>query len=216
MRLLFIILSAVAFASRAEAQVTIDGGVNWLGGYGIGASSAELRTNAPGPSPPPFTLFDVDSRMTSAPGGEIRVGVDFGGWTVEGSAAYARRRLAFSVGNDAEAAAAAFDGESVQTYEFGGGVTFELPYPSAARLRSFAGAGASYLRQLHQDRTLVETGRVFYAGIGARYWLWGRPASPRSAGVRGDLRLNVRRGAVDFQDETRTYPSLSLLLFLGL
>ena len=34
-------------------------------------------------------------------------------------------------------------------------------------------AGAGYLRQLHQDRTLIEHGQIFYAGGGLRYWLRG-------------------------------------------
>ncbi len=209
-------LCGVLWAAGADAQVIIDGGVSWLGGYPIGISNADLRTNAPGAAPPPFTLFTVDSRLGAAVGGEVRAGYDFGGWSVEGSAAYARRRLAFSISGDTEAPATDFEGESVQHYEFGGGVTWQLPWLQADRLRTFAAGGATYLRQLHQDRTLVETGSVIYVGAGTRYWLRGRPDSPRSLGLRGDFRINVSRHAIDFEDKTRTYPSLSLLLFLAL
>ena len=211
-----LLCSALCAGGVEAQQVTIDGGLTWLGGYAIGVSDAELRTNAPGATPPPFTLFSADSRLGATVGGEVRGGVDFGGWSVEGSAAYARRRLAFSISGDSEAAAASFDGESVQRYEFGAGVTWRLPWLHADRVRTFAAGGATYLRELHQDRTLVETGSVIYAGAGARYWLWGRPDGRRSIGLRGDVRINVRRNAIDFEDNVRTYPSLSLLLFLAL
>ena len=214
----FVLAACLARAAGADAQVTIDAGATWLGGYPIGVSDAQLRTNAPGATPPPFTLFSVDSRLDGAVGGEVRGGVEVGkGLAIEGSAAFARRRLSFAIANDPEAPAQAFAGESVQHYEFGAGLTWTLPRLRTDRLRSFAAAGATYLRELHQDRTLVESGQVYYAGGGARYWLWGRPgSSSRGLGLRGDLRFNIRRHGIDFDDQARHYPSLSLLLFLAL
>lgn len=204
-------------ASTADAQVTIDGGVNWMGSYPVGVSDADLRTNAPGSSPPPFTLFSVDSRIGAAVAGEVRVGVEVGkGFGAEGTVAFARPRLAFSISGDSETSAGDYNGESLQHYEFGAGLTWALPRPRQERLRAFLSGGGAYLRDLHQDRTLVETGQLFYAGAGARYWLRGRPGSPRSIGLRGDLRYNLRTGAIDFEDRGRRYPSLSLLLFLAL
>ena len=202
---------------EAEAQVTINGGFGWSGGYGIGASSAQLRPNSPGVNAPPFTLFSVDSRIAPSPGGELRVGVAITpGFTVEGGALLANRQLTFAVSGDPETAAQQFDGETLHQYVFDGGVTWELPVLRRSRLRTFASGGAGYLRQLHQDRTLVETGQIYYVGGGARYWLRGRPDSSRSMGIRGDLRANVRRHGIDFEDRTRLYPTLSLLVFLGL
>lgn len=215
-RIVLAALVCALWATPARAQLFIDGGLNWSGGYPIGVSDASLRTNAPGAAPPPFTLFTVDSRMAGATGGEVRVGWKAGQWSVEGSAAYARRALSFSVAGDTEGANGEFDGESVQHYEFGGGVTWQLPRLHTDRLQTFAAGGATYLRQLHQDRTLVETGGVLYGGAGVRYWLWRRPDSDRSLGVRGDVRINVSQGAIDFENTTRAYPSLSLLLFLSL
>lgn len=211
------LLTAALRAATANAQVTIDGGVNWMSGYPVGVSEANLRTNAPGSSPPPFTLFSVDSRIGAAVAGEIRVGVDVGkGFAAEGTVAFARPRLAFSIGGDSEASPADYSGESLQQYEFGAGLTWALPRPRPDRLRAFLSGGGAYLRQLHQDRTLVETGQVYYAGAGARYWLRGRPDSARSIGLRSDLRFNFRREGIDFADRTRFYPSLSLLLFWAL
>lgn len=202
---------------EAEAQVTINGGLGWSGGYDIGASSAQLRTNAPGAAAPPFTLFSVDSRVVPSPGGEVRLGMAITPrFSIEGGIVLANRRLAFAVSGDPESAAQQLDGETLHHYVFDAGVTWELPVLRRSRMRTFASAGAGYLRQLHQDRTLVETGQVYYAGGGARYWLRGRPTSSRSLGVRGDARLNMRRHGIDFEDRLRLYPTLSLLMFLAL
>lgn len=204
-------------ANVAQAQVTFHGGVGWSSGYDIGRSTAELRTNSPGSLTPSFRLFNVDSRISPSPGAEVRVGValphDF---TLEGGVSFARRRLAFTISGDPETTAQQFDGETLQHYVFDAGLLWELPLLRGTRVRAFAGGGAGYLRLLHQDRTLVETGEIYYAGGGARYWLRGRPTSSRSLGIRGDLRLNVRRRGIDFENRARTYPTASLLMFVGL
>jgi hypothetical protein len=208
---------ACLLANVAQAQVTVNGGVGWSGGYDIGRSAAELRTNSPGSFTPPFTLFRVDSRISPSPGGEVRVGVALPrDLTLEGGVLFARRRLAFRITGDTETTSPQLDGETLQHYVFDAGLLWELPVLRGALVRTFAGGGAGYLRQLHQDRTLVETGEIYYVGGGARYWLRGRPTSSRSLGIRGDLRLNVRRRGIDFENRTRTHPTASLLMFIGL
>jgi opacity protein-like surface antigen len=207
----------VVTAAAADAQVTINGGLGWSGGYGIGDATAQLRTNATGTTPPPFTLFNVDSRIDQAPGGELRVGVAITPRVaIEGGALFARRRLAFNISGDPETAPQELDGENLQHYVFDAGVLWELPLVRQRRFRTFASGGAGYVRQLHQDRTLVESGQVYYLGGAARYWLRGGPASNRSLGVRGDVRLNLRRNGIEFDDQSRVYPTVSLAVFLGL
>ena len=55
-------------------------------------------------------------------------------------------------------------------------------------LRPFVTAGGGYLRQLHEGLTVIEEGRVFYVGGGARYWIFARargvPQGRRSASRR--------------------------------
>jgi hypothetical protein len=215
--LVIVCVSGCLFADAAQAQVTINGGLGWSGGYDIGRSSAQLRPNSPGATAPPVTFFSVDSRIAPSPGGEVRVGVAITPrFSVEGGVLLANRRLAFAVSGDPESAAQRLDGETLHQYVFDAGVTWELPVLRRSRVQTFASGGAGYLRQLHQDRTLVETGQVYYVGGGARYWLRGRPTSSRSLGVRGDLRLNIRRRGIDFENRARTYPTVSLLMFVGL
>ena len=203
--------------ANANAQVTISVGPEWLGGYPIGTSTAQLRTNAPGAAPPPFRLFTVESRIAPSAAGEVRVGVAITPrLTVEGGAVFGRRRVPLSISGDLEAAPQRLEGESLHHYVFDGALAFELHHPSRTRLRTFVLGGAGYLRQLHEDRTLVKTGQLYYLGGGAKYWLRHRPDSSRSLGVRGDVRFNVRHHGVDFENKTRLYPSVSLLLFVAL
>ena len=217
LRLLITSLILTVGVANADAQVTISGGPSWLGGHPIGTSTAELRTNAPGAEPPPFTLFTLDSRIAPSVAGEVRVGVEITSrLSVEGGAAFGRRRVPFSITGDVEAGSQELEGESLQHYVFDAGLAWQLGRPRGTRLRMFVLGGAGYLRQLHQDRTLVESGQVYYAGAGAKYWLWHRPDSSRSLGVRGDVRLNVRRHGIDFKDTVRLFPSVSLFLFLAL
>src|SRR5688572_6976494 len=127
---------------EADAQVTINGGLGWSGGYDIGASSAQLRTNAPGAIPPPFTWFTVDSRIAPSPGGEVRVGVAINPrLTVEGGVLLANRQLAFAVSGDPESAAQQLDGETLHHYVLDAGVTWELPVLRRNRVRTFASGG---------------------------------------------------------------------------
>lgn len=205
----------VLMAPAAQAQVTINGGLGWSGGYGIGDATAELRTNATGTAPPPFKLFSVDSRIASAPGAEVRVGIGIARrLAIEGGVLFARRRLSFSISGDPESGAQELDGESLQHYVFDAGLLWELPAAPQSRFRTFATGGAGYVRQLHQDRTLVESGQVYYLGGAARYWLRGTADSNHSFGLRGDARLNLRRNGIDFENATRLYPTVSLSLFL--
>lgn len=201
----------------AAAQVTIGGGVSWPGGYDIGSSTAELRRNATGSANQPFALFVADSRISRSIGGEVRVGVALSRRVaIEGGAAFARPRIAVTISADTEAGAQSLDGESLQQYLFDAALAWHLPKPASLPVGPFLLAGAGYLRQLHQDRTLVESGQVYYAGAGARYWLKGGPDAPRSLGLRGDVRVNLRRNGIDFENATRVFPTASLHFFLGL
>ena len=84
------------------------------------------------------------------------------------------------------------------------------------RVRPFVLAGGGYLRQLYDERTLVETGSLYYAGAGVRYWLRGGDGQRRSVGLRADGRAQWRRDGVEFEGKTRVAPVVTLHLFLEL
>jgi hypothetical protein len=63
---------------------------------------------------------------------------------------------------------------------------------------------------------LVESGQLYFAGGGARFWLRGSATSSRSLGLRTDVRVNIRRRGADFENAVRVYPTVSALFFVGL
>jgi hypothetical protein len=209
-----------AFAQEApslrEHCVTIDAGAIVLGGYDIGTSSAKLRGNAMGPAPAPFTLLTAHSAVTRTTAPELRVGVSLTRRiAIEFGATVGYPHVGVGISADAESVVQELPGEALEQYLFDGGLNWQLPVSLGRRLAPFASAGAGYLRQLHEDRTFVETGRIYYAGAGARYWLRGGHGQAWPAGLRGEFRLNMRRGGIDFEDKMRAYPTISLLFFIG-
>ena len=198
-------------------HVTINAGVLWSGSFDVGIATAQLRGNGSGPSAPPFTLFKADSRVTSTFAPELKVGFTLTPRiSLEGGASFSSPNIAVSITADAEAPSQELAGEKLQQYVFDGGVTWQLPVSTGRKLALFVSGGAGYLRQLHEERTLGETGQVYYTGAGARYWLRGGHGASKALGVRGDVRVNFRRKGIDFEDKMRTYPTFSLFLFVGL
>lgn len=189
----------------------------WLGGYDVGTSSAQLRGNGTGTTPPSFTLFTADSHFSPASAPEIRLSFSLTPRiTIEGGASLSHPRVGVRIAGDLEAAAQELPGEKLQQYVFDGGLSWQLPLSLGRRLAPYVTGGAGHLRQLHEDRTFAETGRIYYAGGGARYWLRGGHGRARPAGLRGEFRLNVRDKGIDFEDQMRTYPTFSLFLFIGI
>lgn len=201
-------------ALRAH-HVLVSGGVMWSGSYPIGDATATLRTNAPGAGAPPFTLFSTASTLESATGVGGRV--EFAltpNMAIEVGASFARPRISVAISQDLEAAAQVLQGESLQQYVVDAGVVWQVPVRLGRRARPFVSGGAGYLRQLHPERTLVETGRTYYAGGGVRYWIRGGDGSSRAVGLRADVRATWTTHGVDFEDRTRVAPSLALQAFV--
>ena len=94
-----------------------------------------------------------------------------------------------------------------------GGVLVDLPALRlpAGNLVPFVDGGGGYLRQVHEDRVLIETGRTLYAGGGVK---WQSGAAQPSGlmqrlVVRADARFVSRTGGVDVDDERRHYITVS-------
>ena len=203
-------------ALRAH-RVVLEGGVVWSGGYDVGDINAELRSNAVGSTPPPFTWFSASSKVGSVASVTGRVGFTLTPTlAIEGGGVFGMPRVAVTITGDTETNQQDLEGEQLRQYLLDGAVVWHLPVRLGPRARPFVVGGAGYLRQLHEERTLVETGQVYYAGVGARYWIRGGSGTARSLGLRGDLRANLRRGGIDFEDKARVYPTLAIHLFLSL
>lgn len=206
---------AEAPALRAH-RVTLSGGMVWTGGYSIGSATAELRGNAVGPSAPPFTLFRSASSFDAVAGVDGRIGFALTpGLTIEGGVSFQRPGITTDVSGDAEAEAVTLDAERIHQYLFDAAVVWQMPRARIGRrARPFVIAGGGYLRQLYDERTVVETGSVYYAGAGLRYWLRGGDGQRRSIGLRADGRAMWRLKGVDFEDKTRMAPMVTVHMFV--
>ena len=218
---LVLVLARPAQAQEAPVfrphRMVLEGGIVWSGGYAVGDVNAQLRGNAPGSTPPPFTLFSASSDVSRAPGVSVRVGVPLTPQLIiEGGGWFAMPRVGFAIARDPEVGSQRIEGEQLKQYVFDGALVWHLPLRLGSRARPFVIGGGGYLRQLHEERTLVETGQIYYGGVGARYWLRGGAGTTRSFGVRTDLRANVRRGGIDFENKVRVFPTLAVHLFLSL
>jgi hypothetical protein len=134
---------------------------------------------------------------------------------IEGGVTVAHPRIAVAISGDAEAPSQELPGEKLDQYQIEAGVTWQLPIRMGRNLAPFASFGGGYLRQLHEDRALAETGQIFYGGAGARYWLRGGRGTSTAVGIRGDARVDFRTGGIDFEDKMRAYPSLTASFFVG-
>jgi hypothetical protein len=199
-------------------HVYVAGGLVWTGSYDVGTQVATLRANATSTlTPPPSTLFVADGTIGHAAGADLRAGVAITrALAVEVSGQFSAPRLGVAISADPEAGAQALDGEPLRQYVVDVAATWQLSgVRIGRRARPFVEAGAGYLRQLHEERALVETGTLYHAGGGLRVWLRGGDGRRHDLGLRGDVRYVWRTGGVAFEDGTRAYPAASVLAFFG-
>ena len=219
---LVLVLGATASAQRSEAptlrahRINVAGGVTWSGSYPAGSRDALLRSSALGATPPPFTLFSSRSTVESIAGLDARLGFALtSNLALEAGGAFARPRVSTAISADPEVASQVLAGEQLDQYVFEAGAVWQLPLRFGRRARPFVTGGAGYLRQLHQGRTLVEQGEIYYAGGGLRYWLRGGDGLKRSLGLRADARAMWKKHGIDFENKTRLFPTLSVGAFLS-
>jgi len=210
---------AVVAAGRSEAQTTlppegrleVSVGVGWLGGAALGEEAADLRA----PSGGPYRLFESDTHLGGAGVFETRVGFALTRrFTVEGRAAIAEPELRTVVSSDAEASGSFTAVENIDQYVFDGGVLVHLDELGAFGLKPFASGGVGYVRQLHEDQQLADTGHLFYFGGGVTRPLFSRAQGfIRSGSIRADLRLNVL--SLELESDSRLQGSVTGSLVLG-
>lgn len=193
------ILPAGVSAQAPEPRFEVSGGAVYLGGQRLTDRDAHLTRNQIGGES--FTLFQSDTRIDAAPGFEARAA-----WRVtravaiEGGVLTARPRLSARLQSDVEGIPDARLEENLSLYVLDGAVVFHLPPLGGGRVVPFVRAGAGYLRELHEDNVLVETGQAYHAGGGVSLWFSDR----RRVGLRLDARVLVLDGGVDLGKGTRT------------
>jgi hypothetical protein len=191
----------------------LSAGTAWIGKVAVGSRDATLT----GSGGNRFRLFSTSSELGGATGFNVRLGRHVTSRIeAEVSASYASPLLTTSLSGDAEAAPATAASESITQFTIEGGALVNLRRRPRSRVLPFVAVGGGYLRQLHEGGTLVQAGKVFYAGGGARIPLVSRGAGKRlrQLGVRLDLRALLRSSSVMLDGESHISPALAASLFV--
>jgi hypothetical protein len=210
-----VLLALTADASPLLAQDSASGGALEISVGGVWMGRAKLAggdANETTSTGNPFRLFTTSSMVSSIAGVEGRVGVRISRrLELQGSGSYVAPDLRVDVSGDVENAPAITAAERIQQYTFGGGVLLYLS--TGGKLASFFEVDAAYLRLLHEDRTLVDTGRAYGAGLGFKYAFHTGSSGVKAAGVRLDARAVARSKATIF-DKMRISPAAGVSLYV--
>ena len=207
---------AASAGERPLRRIEFDVGGGLTSGGRLGGGDANLRANAPARQG--VRLFAAGSEVAPAPAAHARTAFAFSRrFTVEGGAELSRPEIRTAITADAEGAAPVTSVERVDQYVFDASVLMMLDaLRIGTRLVPFVAAGGGYVRQLHEGRTVIEHGQLYQAGGGVKYWLLARPGGfMRSAGLRGDVRLQLVRGGIALADGPRPHVAVSGSLFVG-
>lgn len=223
-----IALLAAAFPAAAQPAAApswrpwhpvVGVGATVNGGESLGSRTIESRAVAVGTTTPPgFTLFRADTRLDRGVAGDMVVLLPVTpSLAIELRGVAGRRTLTTRISADPEGATGTAASERVTEVEIGGGASWLLPAgPWPRRLRPFVAAGGAYLRQLHEDRILVETGSAWRADLGTHVWL-RRPRGGRGTalGATAELGWHWRRGGITTVDGPRSSPAMTARLFVA-
>jgi hypothetical protein len=207
----FFLLAAPAAAQTGEGRVELGGGARWIGGIPFNRIDA-AETSAGGGR---LTLFASDTELDASPGVQAHIGVRLTSvLQVEGGVAYNSTNLTTRISSDVEGIPDVSVSSAVGQYLVEAGLTATLSRWRTGRFAPFASAGAGYLRQLHEGRTLIETGRSYYAGGGVTLLLTSGGGRLKATGLRVDVRATFLQDGVAIEDGTQTVPSVGASLFV--
>lgn len=135
---------------------------------------------------------------------------------VEGGFVFARPSVRTRITSDVEGAEPLTTEERLDQYFVEASAVYFLHALRLGRQTvPFVSAGGGYLRQLHEGRTLVETGQVYHVGGGLRHWLRaGGRGFIRGAGLRVDVRAYVLSNGFRLEDGSRVHGAVSGGAFL--
>jgi hypothetical protein len=219
-----VVVIAIALSTPAFAQTAVNrplkrydlfGGVNVLGGAGLGTADANLRANQR--TPAPFRLFTTDARFRQTLGFHGGLSYAFSRRIeFEGQVTISRPELESSISGDVEGAPPEAITERVDQYFFDGNVVFMIEEARmGARTIPFAEAGAGYLRQLHEGLTVTEHGEVYHFGGGLKHWFGPvRKGAVKAVGLKTSARAYVLAHGISFDNRPRAHVAISGGLFV--
>jgi hypothetical protein len=198
-------------AAQSRLEVTASGG-RWSG-YELG----QRRPTITGPQAPtgsPVTYFDADIDVEPGAAAELRIGWRlFGRVYAEATGGLAGNDVQVRISEDIEQAPAATISSRVTQITIEGGALIEIATLRAlgGDLVPFVAGGGGYLRQVHEDRVLIETGETVYGGAGVKWR--SSAATPKGWRqrfvLRGDVRIVSRSGGADIEASRRGYITVS-------
>jgi hypothetical protein len=197
-----------ASPARAQApwpgRLDISVGAVWTGGFSLGETSATLTPNQAGSR---ITLFDTETDLEGTGNIELRMSYAVASdWAAEMGVSYGRPAVRTTITNDFEGGTptAQIASERLHEYVFEATALYQPDrwLLRGGRGRIFLSAGAGYLRDLHEERTLIENGTRVHLGGGVKYLVAAGPRRAfRGFGVRADARLYLRDGGVQLDDQ---------------
>ena len=119
---------------------------------------------------------------------------------IEGTAAFSRPVLAIHLSGDFEGAADTIASETLTEYVIGGSLLYHF---GSGRVVPFVLGGAAYLRQLHDDAAVLQTGTELHAGGGIKCWFG---SGRRRSGLRVDAQVSARDRSAGFADKRIALP----------
>jgi len=206
-------IPALAQSGPVRSHVEVGLGVLWAGSNPLGTRAAMETTASGGTS----ALFSTTSELAAVAGLEGRVGVRVTkSIALEGQVSYLKPELRVAVSADSEGAAAVTAVDATQQFTIGGRALWYIPGRRwSPRFAPFVMAGSGYLRQLHEQETLVQTGRFYQFGGGFSALLVSRPHfHATGAGVRFDVSALVRSRGVAFDGGSQTSPAAGASAFV--
>jgi opacity protein-like surface antigen len=200
-----------AFAQVPAGRVEVSGGAAWVGAMAFPSVASEQVTSGGGRR----LAFNTRTTLDASVGPSVSVGVRLSRLlTIEGGLLYSPTSLTTAITNDVEGVSNTSVETSVTQYLFEGGLVARLERWRVGRIAPYVTGGAGYVRQLYEDRVLLETGQAFYAGGGLYY---ERSSSPRSAlkatGLRADVRALVMRDGVAPDSRNHVAPRVTVSFF---
>ena len=195
------------------SRVEIGGGLGWVGQSDAGTRDATFTGNQPGDNPDPFVFFQVNGRTRSGLVGSGWVGANVTDSVgVEVGFAYSRPSLRANITADVEGAPAT----TIVTSTFSqtqveGNILY---YFNRSRFDNdktvpFVFGGAGVLKQRDSEENLDETGQIYQAGIGFKWFSRIQQLRAKGVGVRLDFRYVLRDGGVDFSEGRRSFVALN-------
>lgn len=201
--------SAASAQGVTPGRLELSGGLRWIGPVRFGSVDANETTLGGGARP----LFSTDTRLDASVGAGATVSYRVArALRVEGAVAYNPTGLSTRITGDTEGVANTVARAPVTQFLLEAGLLVEAP--RRGKLTPFVTGGAGYLRQLNDGRTLVETGRSYYAGAGLYYVrASAHPRRVKAIGARVDLRAVFLRDGVAPDSTIRGVPAVTAALF---